>query len=458
MRNRLRMGSALLLGLALVLLAEADAPGQAVQLQPGGRFGFAWPNFTGRPGAMTPQQFVQSFEAAMHHPNTYRMWIKSGTDIRRLNPAGYYFKHLNMTTIEAGTPGDHPDFDYVIRNRPEWVIRDRNGNPAYLFGGGVMVDFANDEYLDWVLGSWLPNQYLDSTDRDPSAVTWHVHDNGHFYARSINCAAGDAVCARYTTDEGVQTAWIHMLDRFKAAWPNKRIVISSGPLTYRTVAHQMAVFRRIYAHADGYYSEYLTNDHAYWGSRPNDEKRAALLVTMQLASWLAANDKVFFPNLGLGDGIEPTQTEVDYAWAFFGLMREGDRQFFSRVIKDPQAMWQPRKYPEMDLVMGQPVEAATEISPSVFRRSFERAIAYVNISDRPVSIALPPGPTYKNSRGQTVGSPLILESFKGLTLYERAASTSAPLPERRRPRRRDAHGRRRDGTLPGKAIEPIYAA
>ena len=35
-----------------------------------------------------------------------------------------------------------------------------------------------------------------------------------FDALSIKCAASDTVCARYATDEGVRTAWEHMLDRF----------------------------------------------------------------------------------------------------------------------------------------------------------------------------------------------------------------------------------------------------
>jgi hypothetical protein len=47
-----------------------------------------------------------------------------------------------------------------------------------------------------------------------------------------------------------------------------------------------------------------------------------------------------------------------------------------------------------------------------------------------------------------VRSPLILGSFKGLTIYEVAASTSAPVPERRRPRSRGAHRQRRDGSAP----------
>jgi hypothetical protein len=48
---------------------------------------------------MTAQQYVQVFDGAMHNPNVYRQWINSGTDIRKLNPAGVYCKHMNLRTL-----------------------------------------------------------------------------------------------------------------------------------------------------------------------------------------------------------------------------------------------------------------------------------------------------------------------------------------------------------------------
>jgi hypothetical protein len=69
--------------------------------QPGGRFGFPYPNFTGATGAMTAQQFVAVFGGAMHNPNTYRQWISAGKDIRKLNPGGTYLKHINLRTIDS---------------------------------------------------------------------------------------------------------------------------------------------------------------------------------------------------------------------------------------------------------------------------------------------------------------------------------------------------------------------
>jgi hypothetical protein len=69
--------------------------------QPGGRFGFAYPNFTGTAGAMTAEQFVAAFGGAMHNPNVYRQWISAGKDIRKLNPGGTYLKHINLRTIDS---------------------------------------------------------------------------------------------------------------------------------------------------------------------------------------------------------------------------------------------------------------------------------------------------------------------------------------------------------------------
>jgi hypothetical protein len=155
----------------------------------------------------------------------------------------------------------------------------------------------------------------------------------------------------------------------------------------------------VLSHTDGYFSEYLTNDHAYWDSQPNSGKRNALKATMRLATWLADHGKVFFPNLEMGDGRQPTRSETNYAWAFFNLVRKGNLQFFAKVTQDSTGLWQPRTYPEMNLSLGQALEERQQISPNVYRRSFEHAIAYVNLSDSAVSISLPPG-THTDSLGK----------------------------------------------------------
>jgi hypothetical protein len=208
-----------------------------------------------------------------------------------------------------------------------------------------------------------------------------------------------------------------MLDRFKAKWPNKRILINTGTLTYLTPSQQLPWMKDVLLHADGFYSEALTNNHVYWDSQPNAGKRNALQAELQLADWLAANNKYFFPNLGGADGQQPTRTETNYGFAFFNLLRRGDRQFYSQVMKDASGNWQPKIYPEMTLPLGEPIESRVLIMANVYRRTFTKAIAYVNLSDNQVSIQLPPG-IYKNSLGQRVLSPLVLPSFRGLTLYK----------------------------------------
>jgi hypothetical protein len=420
-RGRFQIGSALLAGLGLTLLLATEVLSQPTPLQPGGGFAFPYPNFRPAPG-MTAQEYVQLFSGGFHAAATYKYWISVGTDIRILNPAGVYLKHINFRIIESGpaaAAGSHPDYNFIKQNHPEWIIKDRNGNPISLFGWGEILDFGNDAFLDWALNIWMPNQYLDATDRDPNRVTWFVHDNGNLDRMFLDCAPEDAICNRYNTDEGVRTAWENLLRRFKARYPNKRMVISTGPVTYKPVADQMAVFERILSLADGYFNETLTNDGAYYNDQPNAGKRTVLVTTMQLASWLADNGKIFFPNLGMGDGVEPSQAQVNYGWAFFNLMRKGDWQFFSRVTKDSSGNWVPRTYPEMNLVLGQPTEVATQQSPNVWRRNFTNAIAYVNLSDASVSIPLPStGGPYRNSLGQTVNSPLTLASFSGLTVYK----------------------------------------
>jgi hypothetical protein len=407
----------------------------------GGEFGFPYPNFTGATGAMTAAQFVQWFCASMHNPNVFQQWINSGTDIRKLNPAGVYLKHLSLRTIDTSQPPPsvegHPDLNYITTYHPEWILRDANGNTVPLFASTEeSLDFGNPAYLDWVFGTWFPQEYFDSTDAAVTLLTYYLQDNGQFTAMSINCGTStsytDTTCRKYTTDSGVQTAFKTMFDKFHQYYPNKRIFVSTGTLSYMTPSQQLPWMEDVLSHVDGYFSEYLTNDHAYWDSQPNADKRNALQATLQLADWLAANGKYFFPNLGMGDGQQPTQPEVDYAYAFFNLMRNGDKQFFSRITKDNSTVcsggcWQPRVSPEMNLALGQPQETTQQIAPNVYRRTYAQAIAYVNLSDSQVSINLPGG-TYTNSLGQAVSSPLTLSSFSGLTVYGSNSPSPSPTP------------------------------
>jgi hypothetical protein len=57
------------------------------------------------------------------------------------------------------------------------------------------------------------------------------------------------------------------------------------------------------------------------------------------------------------------------------------------VIPDSSGMWQPKSYPEQTLALGNPLEPRTQIAPDVYRRVFEPAIAYINLSDSTVSIS-----------------------------------------------------------------------
>ena len=417
--------------LLLVLFVAAPSSQTTPQFQPGGLFGFGYAHFT---SVQAARDFATTFAGAMHNPSAYSMWTANGMDIRQFNAGGAYLKHLNIRTIDStqlsSSIEGRPPYAWIKQNHPEWIIKDANGNPVPMFfGTEEALDFGNDAYLDWILDTWMPTQFFDAIDSDPNAVGWYVQDEGVFGRMFINCAPSDAVCQRYNTDEGVRTAWERFLTRFKAKYPNKKILINTGALSYVPVADQMTVFRRMFASADGYHGEVLTNDGAYWNSEPNAGKRLALLATMQLASWLADNGKVFYPNIGMTTIAEPTQTEMDYAWAFFNLLRKGELQIFGRTTKDATGNFVPRRYPEMDRALGAATEAATEVSPNLWRRDFTAALVYVNLGDTAASVTLPSaGAPFTNALGQAVASPLILQSFKGLTVYKAAAAAPAPPP------------------------------
>jgi hypothetical protein len=312
-----------------------------------------------------------------------------------------------------------PDYDWIHAHHPEWIIKDRRGKPVPMYAPTEEVlDFGNDAYLDWALNTWMPQQLFDKADL--AAPVIHLqHDNGDFQAHDIDCAPGDAVCERYTTDEGMQSAWVHMLTRVKKRWPQVRIIVSTGPQPFVDPAVQLASTKRVLAASDGYYSEGLTDrHHGYLKTATGPERRASLEMTLQLAAWLSEQGKVFMPIEGQDDDIPLSQGDTDYAFAFFNLLRTtSDRQFFGKVDKDEDGQWVPARYPEMDAPLGAPTGTATQTRPHVYRRTFDTAVAYVNLSDAATTIDLPTGPL-TNSRGEPV-TTLTLKPFDGITLYKK---------------------------------------
>ena len=113
---------------------------------------------------------------------------------------------------------------------------------------------------------------------------------------------------------------------------------------------------------------------------------------------------------------QPTQAQFNYGYAFFNLTAAGRQTVLQFHPDKSSGQWQPRVIPEMTLPLGNPLETRQQIMTNVYRRIFEHAIAYVNLSDSAVSISLPPG-LHTNSLGQPVISPLTLASFSGLTVY-----------------------------------------
>src|SRR4029079_7082926 len=114
-------------------------------------------------------------------------------------------------------------------------------------------------------------------DADPYVVSWFLQDNGYILEPLTQgqCSSTDSMCNRYATAQGVRDAWIYLFDRLKARWPNKKIVLSTGPVTYKSTTEQMAAFQQVLSHTAGYFSESFTNDHAYWNTQPNSGKRTA---------------------------------------------------------------------------------------------------------------------------------------------------------------------------------------
>ena len=419
----------LLMGSLLALLTIAtESRSQTAAALPGGKFGFSYPNFAG--STLNPQAFTQTFGALMHNPSAFQAWAASGTDPRRLSPGAPWMKHINIRSLQTSQPSTATEGRTTLAQiqavNSSWILKDASGNPITLFGipGEYHLDFGNPAYQDWIVNTWMPTQLFDAADQE-IPVTWFMHDVGSFVRNYTNCAPSDAACNRYNTDDGIITAWDTFFAKFKQRWPQKKITLNVGTLTYVPVATQVAGLQRVLAKADGMFSECLTEVDCYWKNESPAGKRTALLATLQIARWLADNGKAYFPNIGIGGDVL-TQPQIDYSFAFFNLMRRGDQQYLG--WNNPPS-WSPRTYPEMSTPLGAPVADAVEFSSNVFRREFQGALAYVNLSDSPVSIPLPSaGAPYRNAQGQTVNSPLNLTPFSGLTVYKARVSSEPSTP------------------------------
>ncbi len=393
-------------------------------LLPGGLFGFGYPAFEdGSQGLTTPEAFITRFATAKHNPYWFDYWAAAGRDVRTLNPRGMYFKHVNLRTLDdtqRGPDGSkiegRPDYDWIHANHPEWVIKDATGNPIRPWlPTEEALDFANDNYLNWVVNTWMPQQLFDRYDL-AAPVIYLQHDNGDFQGWDIDCGPGNPACNQYTTDAGMQDAWVKMINKVKQRWPQVKMIISTGPKTYLAQGTQMDAFKKVLGAADGYYGESLTDRFTYWNTASGNEKRTALKTTLSLGQWLAANGKVFFTMEGQEQDGRLTEEDTEYSFAFFNLFRKtGSPQFYGQLTKvDEFGNWIPEEYPEMFLSLGTPTEAATQTSPNVYRRNFTRAIAYVNLSNQQITINLPR--RMKNSRGGQE-TRITLDAFDGVTMY-----------------------------------------
>jgi hypothetical protein len=390
------------------------------------RFAFPYPNLqTGAPAPANLTGFGSRFDGAQHNPSAYDAWVASGTDPRVLNPKGVYLKHVNFVTADVNQCNvkieGRPDYCDIALNHPQWILRNSANAIVTLYGPtDAVLDWGNDAYIDYLIATTIP-AILDSYETAATTpAIYFEHDNGSFYARNYTPLAGASYAYAYNTDAGVQAAWLHLIGRLHAAFPTLKIVISSFPDLNRSISSQMTVFQSIFLAADGYYSEGLTDRHVWWGKTGSGvsdaQKRNALNVTMQLASWLADHGKIFMPMEGQGDGIAMSQADTDYAYAVFNLFRKGDKQFFCKFSMSG-TNWVPAEFPEMNLPIGSAVDtAAVSIGANVWRRKFTKAESYVNWSSASVTVTPSPGSVWKNALG-TAFSTITLQPFTGLTVY-----------------------------------------
>lgn len=360
------------------------------------------------------------------------------------NINGLYVRYYNLYQVcPALSNKVQVDYDYVMKNHPEWILRYKDGSPIYGAAkeAGVRLDLGNPQFVDYAI-SWLRQHGLSEKEF-----------RGHL---GLDCAMfmfADPKWANYDTHEAYRDAWEYFLRRISEAFrPQHKVILNVGSCDLPTFARMIkwvdgVLFEGLGSKEDAIRDQWSKGlwcaEHGkVWAVRHN-ATIAALKLTPAPGTpsfFLSVGDREIIvsslgqqvlgkidltrpnadtvgkvanclkdfninvtvatpypetPSLGAFQPLTYTKVEGGLTMklkqapreAFlFGyaavLMAAGPNSYF--ILGDERN--QEYYYPEMDWDLGEPKGEMREATPQVFRRDFKNYAAFLNLSQAPFTL------------------------------------------------------------------------
>lgn len=202
----------------------------------------------------------------------------NGYRLKRLyetNPDGLYVKYFTLSQIWKPLSDAKicPDYDYIVSNHPEWILRKTSGE---LFSGynsrGYLMDIGNQSYVDYAI-NFIKSSGFPETG---GTFTGFVLDNGIFgYAPYQN--------STYTT-AAWQDTWENLAHKLSDTFrPQYKILLNEN-------GSNLATYARVVQWLDGTVVEnmYLMSNEGNYV-----KMRTEILGRFEKAAWAADNNKYY---------------------------------------------------------------------------------------------------------------------------------------------------------------------
>jgi hypothetical protein len=205
-------------------------------------------------------------------------WSSQISNLSQRNKQGIYVPDYNLfQTTPLLSNKCCPDYHYITIQRPEWILRYKDGSPITVDPGkfeGLRLDLGNPQYLDWAI-EWINKHAFTSTGPNGALGL----DNGMFMF-------ADKRWAKYDTNEAYRDAWEYFLRRISEALrPQHKVILNVGGCDLPT-------FARMIRWVDGVLHEDLCTP-AHDLKFNSDKARQAIQDRWQKGQWCAENGKIW---------------------------------------------------------------------------------------------------------------------------------------------------------------------
>jgi hypothetical protein len=342
--------------------------------------------------------------------------------LRKYSPSFkvYFYIDSGLRPVGGGNDVanvDSQNINWILANRPAWLLRDSSGQPIRSAEGSLSVP---GEYWPDPGNSGF-QAFFASKLQKAIAATGQAWDGvliDQFFGATRNYVeyAGTAPQTKYTTDTAFQTAQIAFLKKVASviALPIVANLDGHAALTYPTF------FVNVAKNGGGVETEILPFENSDEGEQSilGVEQQRTLITAIQQVpktKHVRINSK---PG-GLAGNVDRTL----YAYYIYLLVAGKDREVYW-TFKEGDSSIPHYWFKEFDLDLGSHLNEANT-SGTMWTREFERATLVVN--PQRTAQSFPFSGTRVNILGQTVGGPVTVPRVTGMLLFKSPAAYQAAI-------------------------------